>query len=354
MQQQHSGKHPAPPTREDASHMEYMTEVRNFAIRSWFPEIAGEVAGVADAAGLPAAITPEEFAQLAPEVGRNPKVQSWKRVMRSQQQLAWQKLQDSYAANRDYWEGKLTDAEQSNPGRLHYDPEFVAPESACQDIHLQPGGYCGDQLAGYVFYHGTRVFYQGDNDQDEIHVSCVNAMRPPADGRAQRILDLGCSIGQCTTELKERYPDAEVHGLDVALPMVRYAHMRATEMNVDVHFHQGLAEDLSFSSESFDVVFAYILFHEVPQHTFEPIVREAFRVLRPGGTFTVIDAPNATRLPAPNRMWAAFDAQYNCEPFAPAFGAADFTSLLAKAGFEDVEQGSSGSFLYNTFATKPL
>ncbi len=354
MQQRNAGKHPEPPRREDASHMEYMTEVRNFAIRSWFPRIAGEVSSIAAAAGLPPAITRDEFAQLAPQVDQVPAVQGWKRLMRSQQQLAWQKLQDSYAADREYWEGQLTEAEERNPGRLHYDPDFVAPESACQDIHLQPGGYCGDNLAGYVFYHGTRVFYQGDNDFDEIHDSCADVMKLPADGQVRRVLDLGCSIGQCTTALKERHPDAEVRGLDVALPMLRYAHMRATDMNVDVHFHQGLAEDLEFSDGMFDTVFAYILFHEVPKHTFEPIVREAFRVLRPGGTFTVIDAPNADRLPPPNRMWAAYDAQYNCEPFSPAFGAADFTGLLAKAGFEEVEKGSSDSFLYNTFAVKPL
>ena len=120
-----------------------------------------------------------------------------------------------------------------------------------------------------MFYHGTRVFYQGDNDFDEIHESCVDAMRLPADGQVRRILDLGCSIGQCTTVLKERHPSAEVWGLDVALPMLRYAHMRATDMGVDVHFQQSLAENMEQADGSFDAVLAYILFHEVPEHTFE-------------------------------------------------------------------------------------
>ena len=353
MEQRHTGKHPQPPSREDASHMEYMTEVRNFAIGSWFPEVAGEVGGIAAAAGMPAAISADEYALLAPDIDKSATVAGWKRVMRSQQQLAWQKLQDSFVADREYWEGRLAEAEARNPGRLHYDPDFRVPESACEEIHLQPGGYCGDNLAGYVFYHGTRVFYQGDNDKDEIHESCVDALRPPAAGPIQRILDLGCSIGQCTTALKERHPEAEVEGLDVALPLLRYAHMRATEMNVDVHFRQGLAENLEYADGSFDAVLAYILFHEVPKHTFEPIVREVLRVLRPGGTFTVIDLPNATRLPAPNRMWIAFDARYNCEPYSEAFGATDFAALLGKAGFEDVEQGFTNTFLFNTFATKP-
>lgn len=353
MDQRHMGKHPQPPRREDASHMEYMTEVRNFAIRSWFPQVAGEVGGIAAAAGMPAAISADEYAQLAPEIDRSVSVAGWKRLMRSQQQLAWRKLQDSYASGREQWEGRLAEAEQRNPGRLHYDPDFKAPESACEDIHLQPGGYCGDSLAGYVFYQGTRVFYQGDNDKDEIHESCVDDMRLPADRQVRRVLDLGCSIGQCTTALKERHPQAEVWGLDVALPLLRYAHMRATDMNVDVHFKQGLAENLEYPDGSFDAVLAYILFHEVPEHTFEPIVREIFRVLRPGGTFTAIDTPNATRFPAPNRLWIAFDAKYNCEPYSQAFGATDFGSLLGKAGFTDIKTDSTNTFLLNTLASKP-
>ena len=353
MEQRNPGKHPQPPRREDASHIEYMTEVRNFAIRSWFPEIAGEVGGIAAQAGMPAVIDADQYARLAPEIDRSPAVAGWKRVMRSQQQLAWQKLQDSYAADREFWEGRLTEAEERNPGRLHCDPDFHVPESACEDIHLQPGGYCGDNLAGFVFYHGTRVFYQGDNDKDEIHEACVDDMRLPADGQVRRILDLGCSIGQCTTVLKERHPQAEVWGLDVALPMLRYAHMRATDMGVDVHFQQALAENMQHDDDSFDAVLAYILFHEVPEHTFEPIVREMLRVLRPGGTLTVIDTPNSTVFPTPNWMWKVFDARYNCEPYSQAFGAFDFAALLDKVGFEDVSKETTNTFLLNTLATKP-
>ena len=353
MANQNSGKHPRPPRMEDTSYMHYMTEVRNFAIRSWFPKVAGEVAGVASAAGMPAVISNAEYAELAPEVDRSAAVAAWKRVMRSQQQLTWQKLQDSYAADREHWEGRLAEAEQRNPDRLHLDPNFQAPASACEEIHLQPGGYCGDGLAGYVFYHGTRVFYQGDNDKDEIHQALVDDLQLPADGRVGRILDLGCSIGQCTTALKERHSDAEVWGLDVAPPLLRYAHLRATDMDVDVHFKLGLAESMDFADGSFDTVLAYILFHEVPKHTFEPIVQEVFRVLRPGGTFTVFDTPNTTKLPAPNRMWLAFDAKYNCEPYSPAFGAADFTAMLAGTGFAEVSQAPTDSFLFKTIATKP-
>ena len=52
-------------------------------------------------------------------------------------------------------------------------------------------------------------------------------------------------------------------------------------------------------------------------------------------------------------MWLAFDAQYNCEPYSPAFVASDFASILTQAGFEGLEQGSTPTFLSMTTAVKP-
>jgi ubiquinone/menaquinone biosynthesis C-methylase UbiE len=272
--------------------------------------------------------------------------------MRSQQQQTWQKLQESYSSRRAYYEAELDAAERHHPGRLHYDPAFEAPKYATLDIHLQPGGYCGDSLAGYVFHHGTKVFYQGDNDQDELHRQVVESVLAPADGKVTRVLDLGCSIGQCTTALKDRFPTAEVTGLDVGLPMVRYAHKRATDLGVEVHFRQGLAEDTRLPAGQYDVILAYILFHEVPERLFKPILAEVHRLLRPGGCFTVVDAPNNRNLPAANRLWLKFDAHYNCEPYSPAFVASDFTSLLGEAGFRIDSAGPTPTFLHCTTAVK--
>ena len=39
--------------------------------------------------------------------------------------------------------------------------------------------------------------------------------------KAKVILDLGCTVGHSTLAWKERYPDAEVHGIDVGAPCVR-------------------------------------------------------------------------------------------------------------------------------------
>ena len=347
------GVTPRPPTLEDESYLDFMEGVRNFTIRELFPVVGTQVVEGARRAGLPADGAQASPKELRAATDAIPIVGTWKRIMRSQQQMTWNKLQDSFAADRASYTRALDAAEQQRPGGLEYDPDFQVPHYAKYPIHLQPGGYVGDDLAGYVFHHGTKVFYQGDNDQDELHQQIVNTVREPANGAVQRVLDLGCSIGQCTTLLKQRFPQAEVTGLDVSLPLLRYANRRAVDLDIEVRFRQGLAEQLPYPDGHFDAVLCYILFHEVPERLFQPIINEVFRVLRPGGSYTIVDAPNGKDLPAPNRFWLTYDAQYNCEPYSPAFVATDLPALLTNAGFTGIEQASTDMFLSATTAVRP-
>ena len=328
----YQGVLPRTPSLEDESYLGFMESLRNQNILQLFPKIAA-------------------FAH-EPKAEEDPRVRLWKRLMRSQQQQTWEKLQQSFALQRVAYEAELVAAERARPGRLHTDPDFQVPTYATLDIHLQPGGYVGDSLAGYVFHHGTKVFYQGANDQDELHRQVVDFVSAPESGEVKRVLDLGCSIGQCTTALKQRFPEAEVTGLDVGLPLLRYAHKRAVDLDIDVHFQQGLAEDTGLPSGQYDVILAYILFHEVPERLFKVILAEVSRLLRPGGRFTVVDAPNNRNLPAANKLWLKFDARYNCEPYSPAFVASDFQGLLQEAGLRVLESKPTPTFLHCTVAQK--
>ncbi|MCC5868611.1 MAG: methyltransferase domain-containing protein [Gammaproteobacteria bacterium] len=346
---------PRAPCLEDESHLGYYESLRNFAIRELFPAAATKIEAAVAEAGLPDGGRTAPLPKLLEVTSPLPVVGAWKRLMRSQQLRTWQKVRTTLLADEAQHERALQDAEREVPGRLHYDPSFETPEYACLDIHLQPGGYVGDRtVAGHVFHYGTQVFYQGDNDQDELHEDVASRVAEPADGRVQKILDVGCSIGQATTALKTRFPQAQVWGLDVALPLLRYAHLRAVNLGIDVHFKQGLAEDTGFEDGEFDSVLAYILFHEVPEHLFAQIVAEAFRVLRPGGTFTIVDAPNGRAFPAPNRVWLDFDANHNCEPYSPAFVATDLTALLESQGFRITHSGPTPTFLWCTQCEKPV
>jgi ubiquinone/menaquinone biosynthesis C-methylase UbiE len=270
-----------------------------------------------------------------------PVVASRNRLMRTSQEMMWNGITETYRKRESKLLADLDQADRSGPGSLEYDANFQYPNYFKVDIHLQPGGYWADPLAGYVYHYGTKIFMQGANDYDDSHRYLVNKVPTPKDGRVNRILDLGCSIGQSTTAFKERFPNAQVWGIDAGGPMVRYAHKRAVDMSMDVHLAQRLAEDTKFPENYFDIVYAFILFHEIPIRVAEQVIREAHRVLRKGGLFVIEDFANSKDFTSPLQPYLrSFDAHDNCEPFSSAFVYCDFPSALQRL-FQKVDESST-------------
>ncbi len=209
---------------------------------------------------------------------------SWQRLQRHM----WNELLREFHGNYDEYMSEMEAADKAGPGVLELNPG-IEPEYTKHEIHMQPGGYTGDEFAGHLFHYGTNNFYNGRNYQDEVQTSLAEGLPVPADGKVRRILDAGCSCGQQTVALKQRFPDAEVWGVDIGAPMVRYAHMRAVDMGVDVNFRHALAEETGFPDGYFDIVTSFILHHEVTEDATYKIVRESERILRPGGIYYPVD-----------------------------------------------------------------
>jgi ubiquinone/menaquinone biosynthesis C-methylase UbiE len=337
----------------DESYLDFVVSFRECAVQRWYP-LLEQVGNAAVERAHPRGSDEPTLGQIRHELNGLPLVTVWQRFMRSHQEMMWRRTRASIASDASGWIDAMDKAEKRGPGRLVYDPAFVVPDYARKEVHLQPGGYTEDALGGPVFHYGTHVFYQGTNAQDEQHVEMVQKLAVPRDGRVQRVLDLACSIGQATVELKQRFPAAEVWGIDVALPLLRYAHLRAVERNVDVNFMLGLAESLPFPDGHFDAVMSYILFHEIPWRITQQVIPQIARVLRPGGTFSIYEFPNASqRLSPVARFLIDYDSRDNCEPYSPEFVRADFHGLLRDCGF-DVSPGQkvSNGFLQSIVATR--
>jgi len=109
---------------------------------------------------------------------------------------------------------------------------------------------------------------------------------------AERVLDLGCGAGHTALAFAPRV--AEVVAVDLAEAMLAEGRRLAGERGVgNVEFRLGDVEQLALPDSSFDVVTSRFSAHHYPAPT--RALAEVVRVLRPGGTFLLVDsvAPEA-------------------------------------------------------------
>ncbi len=104
----------------------------------------------------------------------------------------------------------------------------------------------------------------------------VDAIQPSTPGF--KLLDAGCGGGGMLARVRERFPEAELTGLDFVSRALELTRERAT----GAALVQGSADQLPFPENEFDVVLSIdvIVLRAVDAAA---AVREMYRVLRPGG-----------------------------------------------------------------------
>ncbi len=148
---------------------------------------------------------------------------------------------------------------------------------------------------------------------------------------------MGCGIGQLSVALKERFPDAEVWGVEVGGPMVRYGHMRAVDQVVNMNFVQGLAEATEFPDNHFDIVTSFLLHHEIPEQASRDVFAEAHRVLRPGGLYFPQDIYTGGYggLSGPFSLYQEWkNHRWNNEVWWYEYKGLDFAGDMKRVGFD--------------------
>ena len=230
--------------------------------------------------------------------------QLWGSAVYTSQDLLWETVGDTVDRILEQAEEKAKEIDSSDKklGSLTLNPELVLPEPiGSTEIHRQPGGYFFDSekngLTAPLLYYGTIQLYTAakgfssgkTKDTFGGHAMAQLITQRFPDTQPTRILDLGCGIGALTRGLKEYWPEAEVHGLDLSGPFMRCAHAMAEDSELSLHFHQLDAASTGFEDNSFDLIVSQILFHETWDKKLVEIMQEVKRLIAPGGVFFNID-----------------------------------------------------------------
>jgi 2-polyprenyl-3-methyl-5-hydroxy-6-metoxy-1,4-benzoquinol methylase len=283
---------------------------------------------------------PETYLEVKSVMEQDPYFRAFSLLNRATQELLWDTVGESVERQLP----ALRAAGEKIPpagGTLTLDPDMVLPDYYTKvDVHVMPGSFHkelgeDDVFTGAVYDRGVYLYAYGglggtNDGLGHATLGCVQRRFP--DFKPQRILDMGCGAGMSTLPFADAYPDAEIFAIDLAAPMLRYAHGRAESLGKKIHFVQSSAAETKFEDASFDLVVSTIILHEMPQKVSRQVIADCHRLLKPGGVMVHNDMVGWPTDPFQEFM-AEWNAHHNTEVFERGSGTLDFLSACTDAGF---------------------
>lgn len=148
----------------------------------------------------------------------------------------------------------------------------------------------------------------------------------------ETVLDLGSGGGiDVLLSARRVGPTGFVYGLDMTEEMLALAQQNKARAGVtNVAFLRGRIEDIPLPANSVDVVISNCVINLAADKSL--VLRDAFRVLRPGGRFAVSDV--VADGPVADGLRQNMEAWVGC--LAGALDVDEYTHLLSDAGFENI------------------
>lgn len=148
---------------------------------------------------------------------------------------------------------------------------------ASRVFHARPIAALYDLLTGQDFWRA------------EIEAMVAPLAAAWAD-RPGRMLDLGCGPGESAFVLADRFPRAEVLGVDIAPAMIRRAERQRLARRPrfeNLRFEVADATALPLADHSIDLAIGHSFLYMVPDRA--GVLRETMRVLAPGGELRLME-----------------------------------------------------------------
>ena len=149
-------------------------------------------------------------------------------------------------------------------------------------------------------------------------------------GAETKVLDLCCGSGQATQYLVKSSQD--VMGLDISPVSLQRAQRNVPQAK----YVEALAEEIPFPDAEFDLVHTSVAMHEMKPAVLQQILKEVYRVLKPGGVFALVDFHKPTNLlfwPGLSLFLLLFETQTSWQLLET-----DLIELLKDVGFRECDR----------------
>ncbi|MCL5036804.1 MAG: arsenite methyltransferase [Chloroflexi bacterium] len=199
---------------------------------------------------------------------------------------------------------------------------------------------CGPDAAGFAKSIG---YSEKELDviprEANLGLSCGNPTALAGLKEGEVVLDLGSGAGfDCFLAAAKVGPGGRVIGVDMTPEMIEKARNTAKKNGVEnVEFRLGEIENLPAADSSVDVVISNCVINLSPDKP--GVLREVYRVLKPGGRLAVSDIALLKELP--EKILESIVAYVGCISGAVIID--EYEKVVREAGFKNVKIGVKGT-----------
>ena len=208
-------------------------------------------------------------------------------------------------------------------------------EIAEQDLNINQSSCCGaGPVSGEVYNIMTDDYseiegYQADAD---LGLGCGLPTQFAHIQKGNTVIDLGSGAGNdCFIARHETGDTGKVIGIDFTPAMINKARANAEKLGYNnVEFREGDIDNMPVSDNVADVVVSNCVLNLVPNK--QKVISEIFRVLKPGGHFSISDIVLVGELPEALQK----DAEMYAGCVAGAIQKDEYLGYIQNLGFESI------------------
>ena len=205
---------------------------------------------------------------------------------------------------------------------------------ANQDKALNQSSCCGAGGSSAEVYNIMTDDYSdlhGYNQEADLGLGCGLPTQFAKIQPGDTVIDLGSGAGNdCFVARHETGESGKVIGIDFTEAMIKKARANAEKLGYNnVEFRQGDIDNMPVSDSVADVVVSNCVLNLVPDK--QKVISEIFRVLKPGGHFSISDIVLVGDLPEALRE----DAEMYAGCVAGAIQKEEYLRFVQEAGFEN-------------------
>lgn len=191
-----------------------------------------------------------------------------------------------------------------------------------------------DYIHGYTTTEQERLIQQAQYWRNELILRDINYK--PGD----KLLEIGCGAGAVLGILGTTFSGLKVAGIDLESKQIDYARQHLSKLGlINVDLRVGDASQLPWEDNTFDHIYAIWFLEHLTNPL--PVLKEALRVLKPGGTITITETDYRSIVVTPHSTDYQYLQSGLCELLLQSGGnpyiGQSLGNLLTEAGFKTVE-----------------